>query len=38
MENNRNFDDGLANFWPTKKYKEGQEKEYAEKIKGALNK
>ena len=34
----RYFDDGLANFWPTKKYEEGQEKEYSEKIKKALEK
>ena len=30
-------DDGLSTFWPTKKYKEGQEKEYAEKIKNSLD-
>lgn len=32
----RYFNDGLSNFWPTKKYEEGQEKEYSEKIKRAL--
>jgi len=30
-------DDGLSTFWPTKKYKEGQEKEYAKKIKMSLD-
>ena len=31
------FDDGMANFWPTKKYEEGQMKEIAEKIKDSLD-
>ena len=31
------FDDGMANFWPTKKYEEGQMKETAEKIKDSLD-
>ncbi len=30
------IDDGMSNFWPTKKYGEGQEKEYADKIKMSL--
>jgi len=30
------LDDGLANFWPTKKYEQNQKKEYAEKIKMSL--
>jgi len=30
------FEDGMPSFWPTKKYKESQEKEYAEKIKMSL--
>lgn len=29
--------DGLANFWPTKKYKDNEEEETANKIKSALN-
>jgi len=29
-------DDGLTNFWPTKKYEEGEIEEYAEKIKNEL--
>jgi len=29
-------DDGLAGWWPTKKYEEGEIEEYAEKIKNAL--
>ena len=28
----RYFNDGMANLWPTKKYKEGESKELAEKI------
>ena len=28
----RNFNDGLANFWPTKKYSEGEMEKTAEKI------
>jgi histidine triad (HIT) family protein len=32
----RKHDDGLANFWPTKKYGEGEMKEVAEKIKSNL--
>jgi len=31
------LNDGLTNFWPTKKYKKDQEKEYIEKIKEFLN-
>ena len=29
----RNFNDGLANFWPTKTYPEGEMKKISEKIK-----
>jgi len=29
----RNFNDGLANFWPTKKYGEGELQQVADKIK-----
>lgn len=32
----RYFDDGMANFWPTKKYAEGGAKEIAEKIRGEV--
>lgn len=32
----RYFDDGLNNFWPTKKYKEGEDKKIAEKIRSFL--
>ena len=32
----RYFNDGLAGFWPTKKYSEGEMKEIAEKIKKEL--
>ncbi|MBI2499669.1 HIT family protein [Candidatus Woesearchaeota archaeon] len=32
----RYFNDGMANFWPTKKYKEGEAKEIAEKIKSLI--
>ncbi len=32
----RYFDDGMQNFWPTKKYAKGKDKEIAEKIKNAL--
>jgi histidine triad (HIT) family protein len=28
----RNFDDGLANFWPTKKYADGEMEKIAKKI------
>ena len=30
------LDDGMSAFWPTKKYEEGQMKEYANKIKMSL--
>jgi len=32
----RYFNDGLASFWPTKEYKEGEMSEVAEKIKQSL--
>ena len=32
----RYFNDGLANFWPTKEYKEGEMKEAGEKIRKEL--
>ncbi len=32
----RYFNDGMANFWPTKKYKEGDAALYAEKIRKNL--
>ncbi len=32
----RYFNDGMANFWPTKKYKEGELKETGEKIRNSL--
>ncbi|MFH1592424.1 MAG: HIT family protein [Candidatus Woesearchaeota archaeon] len=32
----RYLDDGMANFWPTKKYKEGEDKKAAEKIRKYL--
>ena len=32
----RRFNDGLAHFWPTKKYAEGEMAEVAEKIKSEL--
>lgn len=34
----RYFNDGMANFWPTKKYKKNESKEYAEKIQQELKK
>ena len=34
----RQHSDGLANFWPTKKYREGEAEEVTRKIKGSLNK
>lgn len=33
----RNFNDGLANFWPTKKYPKGEMEKTAEKIKNNIN-
>lgn len=33
----RYFDDGMAAFWPTKKYAENQAKETAEKIRNEIN-
>ncbi|MCH8986860.1 HIT family protein [Patescibacteria group bacterium] len=32
----RYLNDGMANFWPSKKYGEGEEREIAEKIRKAL--
>ena len=33
----RYFNDGMAAFWPTKKYKNSEIKEIAEKLRGVLN-
>lgn len=33
----RRYNDGLANFWPTKKYKEGEARVVTEKIRQTLN-
>lgn len=32
----RYFNDGLKNFWPTKKYKENEMRDFAEKIRKAI--